>query len=138
MEEGRHLAIGARLDGAPYTTRLTMRGHALVADEPVEDGGRDEGPRPHELLCASLASCTLITVRMYADRKGWPLQSLSVEVRMDRTSANGAVATRLDMAVRLDGELDADQRARLMQIAARCPVHRTLLNPIHISIREGA
>ncbi|HMQ75943.1 MAG TPA: OsmC family protein [Flavobacteriales bacterium] len=136
MEEGRHLTIGARLDGAPYATRLTMRGHTLVADEPREDGGLDEGPRPHELLCSALASCTLITMRMYADRKGWPLTALSVETRMDRTSAQGAVDTQLHMDIRIDGGLDPDQRARLMQIATRCPVHRTLLNPIHIHIAE--
>lgn len=136
MEYSKQLAVDARLDGAPYTTQLTMRGHTLVADEPREDGGLDEGPRPHELLCSALASCTLITMRMYADRKGWPLTALSVETRMDRTSAQGAVDTRLHMDIRIEGGLDAEQRERLMQIATRCPVHRTLLSPIHIHIAE--
>ncbi len=135
MEATTHLQVNARLDGAPYTTRMIMRGHTLLADEPTAEGGLDAGPRPHELLCGALAGCTLITMRMYADRKGWPLDGLSVDVRMERTSAQGAVNTRLLLEVGIEGTLDDAQRERLLQIATRCPVHRTLQHPVHIAIQ---
>ncbi|MBV6404250.1 MAG: OsmC family protein [Flavobacteriales bacterium] len=134
MDADKPTIIGARLDGAPYTTRMTMRGHTVVADEPLDEGGRDEGPKPHEMLCGALAGCTLITMRMYADRKGWPVQALSVDVRMERSTTLGEVETRMHLDIGIEGELDPAQRERLMQIATRCPVHRTLLSPVHISI----
>ncbi len=138
MEAEKTTTISARLDEAPYLTRMTMRGHTVVADEPLDEGGLDTGPTPHEMLCGALAGCTLITMRMYADRKGWPVRTLSVDVRMDRSTTLGAVETRMHLDIGLEGDLDDSQRERLLQIATRCPVHRTLMSPVRISIAQKA
>jgi len=103
---------------------VEVRGHSVVADEPEERGGGDEGPSPQELLAVSLASCTAITIEMYADRKGWELGDVDVDV--DYEPAQRGSPTKFTMSVRLPKELPEEQRERLMQIAAKCPVHRTL------------
>ncbi|MFL5867197.1 MAG: OsmC family protein [Thermoleophilaceae bacterium] len=103
---------------------VEVRGHSVVADEPEERGGGDEGPSPQELLAVSLASCTAITIEMYADRKGWELGDVNVDV--DYEPAQRGSPTKFTMSVRLPKELPEEQRERLMQIAAKCPVHRTL------------
>ena len=103
---------------------LRVRTHRLLADEPAENGGDDAGPSPEELLAASLASCSAITMEMYARRKGWDVGQLEVDV--DYEPAQRGSPTRFSMEVRLPKELPDDQRERLMQIAAKCPVHRTL------------
>ncbi|MFL5825530.1 MAG: OsmC family protein [Thermoleophilaceae bacterium] len=95
-----------------------------MSDEPEENGGTDEGPSPQELLAASLASCTAITMEMYADRKGWDIGDLSVDVSYE--PAQRGSPTKFQMTVKMPKELPEDQRQRLMQIAAKCPVHRTL------------
>ncbi|MCB0792225.1 MAG: OsmC family protein [Flavobacteriales bacterium] len=133
MEGTKRVRVNALAEGAPYITRVTARQHTLMVDEPPEDGGGDTAPKPHELLCAALASCTAITIRMYAARKQWPLQAVTVAVTMDRTSAAGQVETALQMDLSFEGDLDQAQRERLQQIAKACPVHRTLENPIHIA-----
>ena len=98
--------------------------HHLVADEPEETGGNDEGPSPQELLAASLASCSAITMEMYANRKGWDIGEVVVDV--DYEPAQRGSPTKFQMTVKLPKELPEDQRQRLMQIVAKCPVHRTL------------
>jgi putative redox protein len=103
---------------------LSVRTHRLVADEPEANGGDDAGPSPEELLAASLASCSAITMEMYARRKGWEVGQLEVEV--DYEPAQRGSPTRFSMEVRLPKEMPDEQRERLMQIAAKCPVHRTL------------
>jgi putative redox protein len=103
---------------------LTVRAHRLLADEPEENGGEDSAPSPQELLAASLASCTAITIEMYASRKGWDVGDLAVDVNYE--PAQRGSPTRFSMDVRLPKELSEEQRERLMQIAAKCPVHRTL------------
>ena len=103
---------------------VEVRGHSVVADEPEARGGGDEGPSPQELLAVSLASCTAITIEMYADRKGWELGDVDVDV--DYEPAQRGSPTKFTMSVRLPKELPEEQRERLMQIAAKCPVHRTL------------
>jgi putative redox protein len=103
---------------------VSVRGHRLTADEPVKHGGEDTGPSPQELLAASLASCTAITMEMYAERKGWDIGELVVDV--DYEPAHRGSPTRFVMNVQMPKALPADQRDRLMQIAAKCPVHRTL------------
>jgi putative redox protein len=102
--------------------------HTLAADEPTDKGGDDTGPAPHEFLLAGLASCTSMTVKMYADRKGWPLESIEVSVAGDHVDGT-FVMTR---HVALRGNLTDEQRARLLDIANKCPVHKTLTNPIRI------
>jgi putative redox protein len=114
----------ARRDGGKLRQDLEIRSHVVVADEPKETGGGDEGPSPQELLAASLASCTAITMEMYAARKGWQVGDMTVDVKYE--PAQRGSPTRFEMVVTMPKELPEDQRQRLMQIAAKCPVHRTL------------
>ncbi len=103
---------------------VEVRRHRLTADEPEDLGGGDEGPSPQELLAASLASCTAITMEMYAQRKGWEVGDIAVDVKYE--PAQRGSPTRFRMVVEMPKELPDDQREKLMQIAAKCPVHRTL------------
>ena len=126
-------SVTATLDGTPYATRLTARDKEILADEPLDHGGTDLGFRPHELFLSALASCTAITLRMYADRKQWTVPSIGVTVSMQREQEGSKVDTRLSILVDLPKDLPAEQRERLLQIAKACPVHRTLESPIHLS-----
>jgi putative redox protein len=103
---------------------VAVREHRLTADEPREHGGEDSGPSPQELLAASLASCTAITMEMYADRKGWDVGEIRVDVEYE--PAQRGSPTRFSMHVEMPKEVSEEQRDRLMQIAAKCPVHRAL------------
>ena len=114
----------ARRNGGNLVQEVTIREHELTADEPKETGGDDEGPSPQELLAASLASCTAITMEMYARRKGWEVGDMSVDVNYE--PAQRGSPTRFEMVVKMPKELPEEQRQKLMQIAAKCPVHRTL------------
>jgi putative redox protein len=114
----------ARRNGNAFTHDLEVRSHHLIADEPEENGGDDTGPSPQELLAASLASCTAITMEMYAKRKGWDIGDLAVDVNYE--PAQRGSPTKFQMQVRMPKELPEDQREKLMQIAAKCPVHRAL------------
>ena len=116
-------AIARRQDGS-LKHEIEIGDHRLTADEPEEQGGTDQGPSPQELLAASLASCTAITIEMYAKRKGWPIGDVAVDV--DYEPAQRGSPTKFHMKVLLPKELPEEQRERLMQIAAKCPVHRTL------------
>jgi putative redox protein len=116
-------AISRRVSGK-LEQDVSVREHRLTADEPVAHGGEDSGPSPQELLAASLASCTAITMEMYAERKGWEIGEVVVDV--DYEPAQRGSPTRFVMNVQLAKELPEEQRDRLMQIAAKCPVHRTL------------
>jgi putative redox protein len=114
----------ARRENGRLVHNVEIREHQLKADEPREHGGDDAGPSPQELLAASLASCTAITMEMYAQRKGWNVGEVAVDV--DYEPAQRGSPTKFTMDVRLPKELPEDQREKLMQIAAKCPVHRTL------------
>jgi putative redox protein len=114
----------ARRSGGSFTHRVEIRGHTLTVDEPRDRGGDDEGPTPQELLAASLASCTAITLEMYARRKEWDIGP--VEVECEYTTPEGGAATRFSLVVRLDQSCDQEQAERLKVIAAKCPVHRAL------------
>lgn len=114
----------ARRVGDGLEHRIEIGSHRVVADEPSESGGTDTGPSPEELLAASLASCSAITLEMYARRKGWQVGDVSVSV--DYEPAQRGSPTRFQMSVHLPKELPDEQRERLMQIVAKCPVHRTL------------
>jgi len=121
-----------------FTNVITNGRHETFADEPVEAGGVDCGPTPYELLLASLGACTTITLRMYADRKGWPLEHVAVDLRHEKIHAEDCAhcesekgyVDRIHIDVTVEGPLDEEQRARLLDIAHKCPVHRTLLNEI--------
>jgi putative redox protein len=114
----------ARRENGRFKHDVEIRHHELTSDEPKDKGGDDSGPSPQELLAASLASCTAITMEMYADRKGWDIGDLSVDVNYE--PAQRGSPTKFELVVTLPKELPEDQRERLMQIAAKCPVHRTL------------
>ena len=107
-----------------YRHVVRVRSHDLSIDEPTESGGNDAGPSPQELLAASLASCTAITMEMYAQRKGWDVGDVTVDV--DYEPAQRGSPTRFRMVVNFPKELPEEQRERLMQIGAKCPVHRVL------------
>ena len=112
-----------------FRSRIEVRGHVLAADEPETVGGADLGPTPYDLLCAALGSCTTITLRMYADRKGWPVDEISAAVRHSRIAVDGEEGEqrdRFEVRITLAGELAEEQVKRLVEIAERCPVHRTL------------
>ncbi len=114
----------ARRENGTFRHDVEIRRHVVVADEPAETGGDDSGPSPQELLAASLASCTAITMEMYAKRKDWDIGEVVVDVNYE--PAQRGSPTRFRLEVHLSEEVPKEQRERLMQIAARCPVHRTL------------
>ena len=118
----RATARRRRTDAFEHDVRV--RDHVVVTDEPQDAGGDDTGPSPQELLAASLAACTAITMEMYARRKGWDLGA--VEVVCEYSPAERGCPTRFELVVRLPDGMDDEQVKRLMQIAAKCPVHRTL------------
>lgn len=120
-----------------YATDAYAGGFPLRIDEPDTHGGTDTGPTPVELLRAALASCTSITLRMYADRKGWPLTRIEVEVTSSSRREGGVTRTHLERRIRLEGDLDEPQRARALEIADRCPVHRMLEGEVTIDTVEA-
>ena len=128
-------AVARRRSGLSHTVEID--GHELIVDELPEDGGADEGIRPTRLLAASLASCTAVTVAMYADRKEWDIEGLEVTVDFDGTPPLGDKAA-FKVEVKLPGGLDDDQRARLMVIAGKCPVHRMLVDGSDVSLGPAA
>ena len=110
-------------------------GHTLVSDEPASVGGTDEGPSPTRLLAASLAACTAITVEMYADRKGWDVGALEVDVE---TTYEGPVPTHFEVKVGLPATLEPDQIEKLLVIAGKCPVHKALAGDTTVAVVDGS
>ena len=133
--------VVARTEPAGYRTEIIANGHALVADEPVAVGGTNTGPSPYELLSAALGACTTMTLRMYADRKQWPLEDVEARVRHAKVHCVDCGDTenktsRIDTFSRelvLEGALDDEQKGRLLEIADRCPVHRTLHSKVRVT-----
>lgn len=132
-------------EGPRYAQKIRAGRHALRGDEPAETGGGDTGPSPFELLLSALGACKSTTVRMYADRKQWPLRRVAVRLRHRKIPAEECADCEtkegkidfIECDITLDGDLSADQRARLMDIADRCPVHRTLTSEVKI-VSRGA
>ncbi len=122
-----------------FTLALQAGQHLVTADEPVDLGGNDLGPSPYELLSSALAACTAMTIRMYAERKGLPLRHVAVRVTHEKVHAEDVSAQgkidRFAREIELEGDLDMDQEARLVEIADRCPVHRTLHSEILVTTR---
>ena len=137
-EEG---AVLVRLGDERYRTEILASGHELLADEPVSIGGGNVGATPYDLLVAALGACTAMTLRMYADRKGWPLEEVRVRLRHHRKHATDerylgareAKMDRIETEVDVRGALDDEQRARLLEIAGKCPVRRTLIAGVEVS-----
>ncbi len=124
--------VARRREGLAHAIDLE-EGHTLLVDEPPDRGGTDTGPRPTQLLAASLAGCTAITVEMYADRKGWEVGPIEVDVDV---TYDGPVPSTFAVALKLPAELDDEQRRRLLAIAARCPVHKVLVGEASVTVSE--
>ena len=124
-----------------------MGPHRLRADEPQSVGGTDTGPTPYQLLTAALGACTNMTIKMYADRKGWTIDRLETVLKHDKIHADDCAdcettvgkIDRIHKTLTIEGPLDADQRAKLLEIAGKCPVHRTLHSEVLIEtdMKEG-
>lgn len=123
----------AKIGLTDFATEISVGGHTLTADEPPDNGGQDAGPAPYDLLLASLGACTAITLRMYAGRKNWPLNGVAVGLHFRREDK----AEFIDRTVRLDGDLDEAQIARLLDICERTPVTLTLKNGLTITTRRA-
>ena len=130
--------------GRSLAQRIQAGRHEIRADEPVPSGGSDSGPDPYALLLAALGACTSMTLRMYADRKGWPLERVVVRLSQAKVHArdcadcvdkDSARLSRITREIELSGPLTAEQKKRLVEIAERCPVHRTLVEPKEIVTR---
>jgi putative redox protein len=127
----RNVAVGWA--GGKLLQDIEVAGHRIRSDEEVEKGGEDTGATPHELLLAALGSCTAMTLKVYAERKGWPLE----DVKVTLNAVNGEGAYLITRQVAIHGLLDAEQRQRLLEIADKCPVHRTLTGEITINTTPG-
>jgi putative redox protein len=115
-----------------------MRGHVLTGDELVENGGKDQGPTPTELVLSGLATCTAATMKMYADRKEWPLDRINIDIGI-RTARHedGTQTAHIERVIRIEGPLSDQQKDRLLQIAEKCPVHRLLTQEVRIATRQA-
>lgn len=141
--EEYHESGATARNGGGFLTHLDSRGFDLLADEPRDAGGTEQGPTPYDYLAMSLAACTAMTIRLYAQRKGWPLDEIDVRVTHTRIHADDCAdcdhtddhIDRLDTELRLPDNLDPDHHAALVRIADRCPVHRTLDGQIEIHTR---
>jgi putative redox protein len=123
--------VARRVEG--YAHDVEVDGHQLRLDEPPEAGGDGTGPRPTQLLGASLAGCIAITVEMYARRKGWEVGPVEVDVEM---AYAGPVPSAFEVGLKLPGHLDEEQRRRLLVIATKCPVHKVLAGGAHVNVVE--
>jgi putative redox protein len=144
--EGAQNQVITQIEKSGLTTDILAEGHRLVADEPVSIGGNGSGPTPYGYLLSGLGACTAMTLRMYADRKKWPLDSVTVKLNHQKIHADDCKdcqtkegkLDQIEREIELSGALDAQQKQRLMQIADRCPVHRTLHSEIVVKSKLKA
>jgi putative redox protein len=121
-----------------YRTAIQIRNHTIFADEPLQDGGTDTGPTPMEMLLGTAGACIAVTTKAYAQRKGWPLEGVSVELDMERIrrednpeyTGDAPFVHKIHEHIQFEGPLSEEQKARLLVIAGKCPVHVTLQNPV--------
>jgi len=129
-----------------FTQRIAAGGHRLRADEPESFGGDDSGPGPYDLVLAGLGACTSMTLRLYAERKGWPMSRVTVTLSHEKIHAEDCAdcetkvgkLDRIRRVIELAGPLDEAQRRRLLEIADKCPVHRTLESEVRVETRLAA
>lgn len=127
------ITVRAVSGAAPYLVELTDGVHTWSSDEPREAGGADAGPGPHRLLLSSLGACTCITMRMYAARKGWALTRVEVELHFNPDGPPVAGGSDIRRRITVHGELSAEQRMRLLEVANLCPIHKTLTGEVRIA-----
>jgi putative redox protein len=125
------MSVTATIHQEQYQTLLDTPSGIFIADEHIEVGGTQKGMNPHELLLGSLASCTAITLRMYANRKEWPLDSVQVNVNIT-VEADATKGTIIERSIQLNGNLSSEQKERLLYIANRCPIHKILSGTLQI------
>src|ERR1700733_3100569 len=143
VAQGAPPEVVVRGSVAGFAQEITAGKHRFFSDEPKDAGGEDAGPSPYELLAAALGACTSMTLGMYARRKQWPLASVMVRLKHSKIHAtdcvdcesDGAMLDRIDRDIELTGNLTAEQREKLLEIADKCPVHRTLTRGMHIRTR---
>ncbi|TZG25828.1 OsmC family protein [Sphingomonas montanisoli] len=129
-------AVARETGEGRFQAKVSTAGTEIIVDEPVDAGGLGSGPTPYQLLASALAACTTMTLRLYAERKGWPVRNIRTAVghhREEGKSPADVFVRRVSFA----GELDAEQRARLIEIADRCPVHRTLTGAARVETKVG-
>lgn len=134
MAETNVPVVVAETGEGPLTMAVMVGRHALRADEPEAKGGSDAGPTPHQYLLAALGTCTAMTVRLYARRKQWPLDHVEVRLHHGRSDAGETITREL----MLSGPLDEEQKNRLLEVAEKCPVHRTLTGDLRIVTGLGS
>jgi putative redox protein len=135
--------ISVRLNKG-YQTAIQIRQHTVMADELISDGGTDIAPTPMEIMAGAVGACVAVTTKAYAQRKGWPLEGVSIELDIERFKSADYAAYEGDApfvheireAVRFEGPLSEEQLARLKEIAGKCPVHRVLENPVFFVEKE--
>ncbi|MGM0380834.1 MAG: OsmC family protein [bacterium] len=137
--------VNVKTGGENYTQEVSARSHRWLADEPEDLGGADKGPEPFEQLLGALGSCTVTTLQMYAQRKGWPLEGVEAHLEYQRIEAaecgdcesdEGKVSV-IELELQISGDLNDKQRSRLLEIAGRCPVNRALRGEIIIKKSAG-
>ena len=116
-----------------YRTTVLVEGHEVIADEPVDLGGRNEGPTATHLLLSSLGSCTAATMRMYAERNDWNLGDISIDMSIEQENRNGQMFSEISREISFGEELSPDQHERMLVIADKCPIHKTLTGELKIS-----
>jgi putative redox protein len=143
MENSEVRTVYVRGSGKALAQEIQIAPHSILSDEPVSAGGTDTGPNPYDLLLGALGACTSMTVSMYAHRNAWPLENIIVHLRHTRIHADDCAGcekkeTRLgqiERDIHVSGKLSEEQRAKLLEIANKCPVHRTLTSGIHVETR---
>ena len=141
--EGPEGIVIVRGAATGFAQEIIAGPHQLFSDEPTSVGGTDRGPTPYDLLLAGLGSCTSMTIAMYARRKQWALERVTIRLRHSRIHAEDCAAAEtrtgilglIERDIELEGDLDEEQRARLLEIANRCPVHLTLTTQLHITTK---
>ncbi|MHB1921177.1 MAG: OsmC family protein [Chitinophagaceae bacterium] len=130
MNKNPYPEVQAHIGLEKYPTLISAGSNSLVADEPYHQGGKNLGPEPSELLLSALGSCTAMTLRMYADRKNWPLEWVNVRLQLIPEKDQGG--TGITREISMGGPLSMEQKSRLMAIADKCPTHLLLTHPISI------
>jgi putative redox protein len=142
-KDAPHIVVRGGADN--FQQKISAGGHQLVADEPISVGGGDAGPDPYDYLLAALGVCTSMTIGLYARRNHLPLENITVSLwhssiharDCEECETKNGMVDRIDVEVELTGALSAEQHTKLMGVAARCPVHRTLTSEINIRVREA-